>query len=321
MKVCVTGATGKIGQSLVRWLAGRPGMAVRALTRSGIPKADAAGAWAGIEWTRGDLASAAECDRFIDGQDVIVHLAHTNAPLTADLDLVSDAESNLIPTLQLLQAVQRGGRRPHFVLASSGGAVYAPSPDRRPLREDAPCLPGGAYGIQKLAAEHYVRLLGERGHLTACILRISTAYGWLIPPTRQQGFIGVALYQGLRDEPVRILGNPDNVRDYLHIDDLLAAMDAAMAFREGVATLNIGSGVGTSVREVIALVERVLGHPVRTAEEARESARYLPSWSVLDISMARRTLGWRPRVAIEEGIRRIVAQAGAADAIPQDPSR
>jgi UDP-glucose 4-epimerase len=319
MRICVTGATGKIGQSLVRWLSARPGTMVRALTRTNIPTPDALGERpARIEWLRGNLASAADCERLVDGQDVIVHLAHTNAPLTADGDLAMDAEINLLPTLQLLQAVQRGGRRPHVVFASSGGAVYAPSAGRHRLREEDPCLPAGAYGIQKLAAEHYVRLVGERGHLTACILRISTAYGWLIPPTRQQGFIGVALYQALRDEPVRILGNPDNVRDYLHIDDLLTATDAAMSLREGVVTLNIGSGVGTSVREAVALIERVLGRTVRTVEETRESARYLPAWSVLDISKARQMLGWQPRVALEEGIRRVIAQAPVGGALPSD---
>lgn len=316
MRVCVTGATGKIGQSLVRWLAGRPEFAVRALARSAHAETMKIVDSTNVsEWMYGDLSSATDCERLVAGQDVIVHLAHTNAPLTADRDLVSDAQLNLIPTLNLLQAVQRAGHCPHLVFASSGGAVYAPPRDRHPLREDDPCLPAGAYGIQKLAAEHYVRLLGERGHLTACILRISTAYGWLIPPTRQQGFIGVALYQALRDEPVRILGSPNNVRDYIHIDDIVPAIGAALGFRQGVTTVNVGSGTGTSVREVVALIERVLGRRVRTQEEVRESARYLPDWSVLDVSRARAVLGWAPRIGLEEGIRRIVARAAADDPI------
>ena len=151
---------------------------------------------------------------------------------------------SLIPTLQLLEAVRAAGTRPHVIYASSGGAVYGrtPGPAPRPFRESDPCMPITAYGIQKLTCEHYLRMAAEEGWLTASVLRISNPYGTLLSPARRQGLIGIVFHQLTNARPIQVFGNPDNVRDYIHLEDMADAFRRVLSPLEPYAVFNIGSG-------------------------------------------------------------------------------
>jgi UDP-glucose 4-epimerase len=257
-----------------------------------------------LQWIQGDLGSPRDCERFLERVDVIVHLAHVNTPLTSNAHLPADAAANLVPSLTLLQQIRESGTRPHIVLASSGGAVYRPRSEHVPIDEEAETAPSTSYGIQKLALEQYLRMAASEGWLTATVLRIGNAYGALLPRERLQGFIGVALNYVVHGEPVRIFGDWDNVRDYVHLDDLSRAMMLAARRPEGFALYNIGSGAGHSVRQIMDLLESIVGRRVPLQRDApTPAAERLVSWVVLDNTRARRSLGWEPRVALEEGLR------------------
>ncbi len=202
---------------------------------------------------------------------------------------------------------------PHVVFASSGGAIYGDCVDRRPRREDDLCVPQSSYGIQKLAIELYLHLAAQKGWLSATCLRIGNAYGALLPAQRKQGFIGVALAHLLNGEPIPIFGNPHNVRDYVHLDDLARAFMLATTHRDVWSVYNIGSGYGLSVLEIIQTIEsiRIARAPVEFVELSSPTVQLIP-WSVLDISRAKRELGWIPLVAFEDGIRSLLTQHIAA---------
>jgi UDP-glucose 4-epimerase len=300
--VGITGASGFLGSHLVMHAVGAD-VEVRALTRTLSREHREA---ARLQWIQGDLGSPRDCERFLDGVDVIVHLAHVNTPLTSNAHLPADAAANLVPSLTLLQQIRESGTRPHLVLASSGGAVYRPRSEQDPIDEEAETAPSTSYGIQKLALEQYLRMAAAEGWLTATVLRIGNAYGTLLPRERLQGFVGVALNYIVHGEPVRIFGDWDNVRDYVHLDDLSRAMMLAASRPEGFALYNIGSGAGHSVRQIMALLESIVGRPVPLQRDApTPAAERLVSWVVLDNRRARRSLGWEPRVALEEGLRRL----------------
>jgi UDP-glucose 4-epimerase len=298
----VTGASGFLGTSLLRRLAGDPGVRVVALTRTlGPTQVEPA---PNIEWRQSDLNSYEDCRAFVGEIDVIVHLAHTNTPLTSNRSFPSDATANTGPTLTLLQAVREAGTRPRVVFASSGGAVYRPSDDGSPVGEEEQLEPLTSYGILKVAFEQYLRLGAHERWLTATVLRIGNPYGVLLPTERLQGFIGVALHRLLDGSPVRVFGDLDNVRDYVHLDDVCQAFLRAMDEPAPFELYNIGSGIGTSVREVIEILGRVTGYDVRIEQdEIPEDATRLPRWIVLDTSKAERALGWRAEVGLEDGIR------------------
>jgi UDP-glucose 4-epimerase len=308
-RIGVTGASGFMGSALLRRLTARDRKVI-ALTRT-IPPVPFAHE-AGVDWMQGDLGSYRDCAAFVSGLDAIVHLAHTNTPLTSNEDLPSDAAMNIVPSVTLLQAIRDGGANPHVVYPSTGGALYR-GDDRRPVDEDSPVEPTTSYGIQKLMAEQYLRLAVREGWITSTVLRIGNPYGTLLPPERRQGFIGVALSQLLERSPVRIFGDPDNVRDYVHLDDVMRMFELAVGNRVGFEVYNVGSGEGRSVREVLDLLQHYSGIEADVQYEApTEGSRRLPPWIVLDVEKARRELGWRPEIGFTEGLRAMCEQAVAA---------
>jgi UDP-glucose 4-epimerase len=293
MKICVIGADGLIGKSLIKCISVLPDIEVTAFDRNPAPVGIS------VRWIQGDLQNPEDCIRLVYGQDVIFHLAHTNSPLTSDRDVEQDTLINLVPTLRLLKAIETVGGIPHFIYPSSGGAIYGVSASGNRFKETDPCQPLNSYGIQKLAAEHYIRLGARRGTLTATVLRIGNAYGWLLPP---------AVTRVLTGQPIRIIGNPENVRDYIHIDDVMAAFLLVMKRRIGFEIFNIGTGIGTTVKKIIEIIERTIFKEVTKKVENLESANTLPNWCILDTQKARVDINWQSKIDIEEGIRRLIEQ-------------
>jgi UDP-glucose 4-epimerase len=307
VKIGITGAGGMLGASLLTQFAAPEDVRVKAFVRTAVPSRHA-----NVQWMVGDLDRPQDCEVFAADLDVVFHFAHQNSPLTSDSDWSRDSRLNLLPTLNLLTAIGRAGRRPHVVYPSSGGAVYGLSPEHVPFREDSPCLPENSYGIQKLAVEHYLRIMAERELLTATVLRIGNAYGSLLPPERLQGFIGIAVHRILRGEPVRLVGDPGNVRDYVHVDDVCEALMRAMDRREGFEVFNIGAGAGASVADIVRMLQQHAGRPVATSVETISGAERLPPWCVLDVSRAARVLGWKSAISLEQGIARMFREGGGA---------
>jgi len=260
----------------------------------------------GVTILQGDLLSQTDCERFAAGVNVIYYIAHNNTPVDSDYDLPSDALVNLVPLLNLLQVIQRLGTKPHVVYFSSGGAVYAPRPDLIPYVETDHCSPECSYGILKLAAEEYLRLAAHKGHLTATILRVANAYGTLLSKFRRQGLIGVAINCVLHGQMVRLFGNPNNVRDYVHLEDISEIAVRASQPRQPFSIVNVGTGVGHSVLDVLRLIEECRGEKIQIHSNP-DYGSWLTNWVVLDNQKARAELGWAPAVDLRSGIARMLA--------------
>jgi len=303
MRVGVTGASGFLGSALVERLAS-DGVQVIALART--LSASQGHRRQNVDWREGDLSSLRDAARFVDGLDCVVHLAHKGSPLTSGRDLPDDARSNLVPLLNLLQAIRDRGRPCHFVYASSGGALYGTNEPGLRATESSPLVLSSSYGIQKLTGENYLRLAASDGWVTSSVLRIGNAYGALLAPDRLQGFLGVAVSRLAAGEPVRLIGDPRNVRDFVHCSDVCSAFVLALEPRASFDIFNIGSGQGTPIEDLLLLLEEVSGARV-TIERAPgdADARRLPRWVVLDSSKARAELGWEVTVPLREGIERL----------------
>jgi UDP-glucose 4-epimerase len=296
----MTGATGFLGDYILRHLQAADRYDIRALSRSPaiFPTAPA-----GVSWERGDLTSPRDCAAFSENLSVLIHLAHANTPLSSHRDWANDAALNIVPTLNLIEAFRRQERRVDLVFASSGGAIYGHRDNRVPFKESDATYPSSPYGVVKLAIENYLRLASEEGWLRVTLLRIGNPYGRLLPPERRQGLIGVAINQALRGEPVPIYGDPRNVRDYVHLSDVAAMVERCFEPRNPFDVYNVGSGHGASTDEILRLIEKTVGHAVarRQLDETAGTDR-LGSWAVLDIGKAERELGWRPQTPLETGI-------------------
>lgn len=297
MNVLLIGGSGFIGSHLKdRLVAG--GHRVRSLDR--VPERFRADP-PQIEHLYGEVGNEALLDAALAGIDVVLHLAWCTVPKSAEDDPTFDIQSNLVLTTEILKGIARH-RVPHVVFFSSGGTVYGPTA-REPIPETHPTEPICSYGVTKLAAEKYVAVFARRHGFRATILRCANPYGERQDPRGAQGAITVFLHRAACGDPIRIWGDGEVVRDYVHVDDLVGAVAASItAAPTALRVLNVGSGQGATLNQLIAQI-RVSS--ARHVEVVYEPARAVDvPWNVLDVRAAARELGWAPRVTIVEGISR-----------------
>ncbi|MDK3017286.1 NAD-dependent epimerase/dehydratase family protein [Pseudodonghicola flavimaris] len=293
MKVLVIGGCGFIGSHIVDALRSR-GLSLRILDRS--PERFRA-ALPGVDYVLHDLTRSPVPDAALQGVDVVVHLASTMVPATSNSDPAADIAENLIPTVRLLEAMRRQGTR-RLVFLSSGGTVYG-VPQRDPIAEDHPLNPISSYGIVKLAVEKYLHMEQALHGLSYVALRASNPYGPRQGRTGVQGVIGTYLWRHARQEPIEVWGDGSVVRDFLHVGDLAdLCVRAVLSDQTGV--FNAGSGEGTSIREVVEVIGRIVG---REAEPVfRPGRSFDVPRVVLDVTRAQEAFGWRCRTALAPGI-------------------
>lgn len=261
------------------------------------------------KWIKGDFEKTEELDDFIKDSPTLVHLAWSSYPRNPKLDIQHEIQRNLIPTIRLLEAFAKINPGGHIIFSSTGGNMYDPTPNGIPRTEEHSPCPQSSYGIQKLAAENYLRLFCQIYSLRATILRISNPYGVLLPKQRTQGLIGVAFAKLLANEPLQIFDHLESVRDYIHLDDVTRAFALSIQHPPKVKecrVLNVCSGVGHPISEVLHLVERTTGRSI--IKQFSDVSFSLPTWSVLSYQKIKQTLGWIPTINLQEGIKRMAAE-------------
>ena len=259
-----------------------------------------------IEWMRGNFLDAGAVRGALTGCDAVYHLAWTSLPKSSNENPAADVETNVLGTLRLLEAWR--GHRGRFVFVSSGGTVYG-VPRSMPITEDHPTQPISSYGITKLAVEKYLELYRVLHGLDYHVLRLSNPFGERQRVETGQGAVTAFLYHAFRGEPVEIWGDGRVVRDYIYIGDIADALVRMLDYRGSRRVLNIGSGIGRDLNQIAAAIEAVTGRKLER--------RYLPGRgfdvpaNVLDVSLARAELGWRPATSFEEGLARTLASLAA----------
>jgi len=308
MKAVVVGGNGFIGTHLVEYLL-QEGVAVRVFDRY---PSQFSPTKSQVEYLIGDLGNHGTLPEIVEDVDWVFHLAYTTLPKTSNDDPVYDVRSNLIDTLQLLQACCQAKVK-KLVFVSSGGTVYG-VPQTVPIKETHPTNPICSYGITKLAIEKYLHLFFHLYGLDYTVTRMSNPYGEGQNPNAKQGAIGVFLGRIARGEAINIWGDGRVVRDYLHIDDAAAALISAAKYapdKDAPRIFNIGSGVGHSLNEIVEAIRSVVDRKV-TVEYTPARALDV-STNILDISLAGTCLGFRPSIDLPAGIKRTWSWIKALD--------
>lgn len=226
----------------------------------------------------------------------VFHLAAATTPADTVWCPSLEAEVSLLPALRFLECAQDFPKNRYFYV-STGGALYG---NAGFASEQHPLMPTSYYGACKLALESFFGVLGQRYPGCLTILRPSNVYGPGQALRTGFGVIRTLLERARDGERVTVFGDGSAVRDYLFIDDLIAACLAAMPGPAGI--YNVGAGQGTSLSTLLALVEQVTGHPLQVE---RQPARASDVARIeLDISRAGERLGWVPVVSLTEGMRR-----------------
>lgn len=254
-----------------------------------------------VEWIAGDLSSTHDVSDAIRGVDVVLHLVSTTLPKNSNDDPIYDVQSNLVATLQMLNAMIAHNVR-KIVFISSGGTVYG-NPMYLPIDEKHPTDPLVSYGITKLAIEKYLQMYSHLHGVRAITLRVANPYGERQRIETAQGAVGVFLHHAIKGLPIEIWGDGSVTRDYIHVSDVAEAFVRAVKYSGAKSCFNISSGVGTSLNELIGMLEDVLGKSIEI--------RYLPSRpfdvpvSVLNNDLARNELEWVPSISMLSGIARV----------------
>ena len=293
----VLGGSGFIGSHLVELLV-EEGFQVRVFSHLAASSNRLASVARRIELIEGDFRDTPTLAKSVEGCDFVYHLIATTIPSTSNRDQVFDVETNLVPTLRLLEICARERVR-QIIFSSSGGTVYGAT-DTSPIPETHVTEPRSAYGITKLAIEKYLALFHAMHGLEYTVLRVGNAYGPRLPVKGEQGVVGVFLDRLRRGEPILLWGDGSVTRDYVYVGDVARAFRAALGQQSPFSVFNIGTGAGTSLLELIALMEKVTGCPARIL---RGPAREVDvPVNVLDTSRAGQYLRWEPVTPLETGI-------------------
>ena len=235
--------------------------------------------------------------------DIVYHLAaQISVPLSSERP-IDDARTNIIGSLNVLEAVRRCAEMPKFVFVSTGGAIYGDIGDLEHASEDLVCKPISPYGASKLAVESYLRVYSNLCGLRYGIVRPGNVYG---PRQTSRGGAGVvAIFSEamLANEPIMIFGDGESVRDYVYVEDIVRGI-LAVGNSDEPGPFNIASGKPTAVIEVFnALRERInyTMEPTYMPERPSDVAGI-----VLDIGRASQELGWVPTITFQQGIEKTV---------------
>jgi UDP-glucose 4-epimerase len=228
----------------------------------------------------------------------VVHLASATTPGSSasqpDLEL-----GNLDLSLRLLSLLKQQPQT-HLIFFSSGGTIYG-NPDRLPVTEDCPIAPLSNHGAGKASQEAFCQAARAQGQAVT-ILRPSNAYGPGQGLRSGFGLVRTMLEHARAGTPIEIWGDGENVRDFIHIDDIVEACTRLIELPEDSGTYNLGTGIGFSINEVRRIVESTSG---KVLQATYRPARGLDVRSVvLDISCIKDRLGWQPGIALTAGVAR-----------------
>ena len=277
-----------------------------------------------IELLVADVRDREALEAAVADADSVFHLAARVAVTTSLEDPLEDFDVNLRGTVLLLEALRTLDRPPPLLVASTN-KVYGCLGDLPLVEEDrrwSPAAPGVAalgineerpldfrtpYGCSKGAADQYVLDYAESFGLPAVVFRMSCIYGPRQLGTEDQGWVAHFMVRAIDNRPITIFGDGKQVRDVLYIDDLVDAFHQARDNIDDIAgrAFNIGGGPSStlSLLELLDMIERVRGR--RPVVELRDWRSGDQRYYVSDTRAFFEATGWRPRVPVYDGLRRL----------------
>jgi nucleoside-diphosphate-sugar epimerase len=305
VRVLVTGAGGFVGAAV---LAGglRAGDELRAHTGPGTSiQADGA---ADLPSVSCDITDAESLAPLVAGVDAVVHLAGPPSVAASFADPTGFLRAHVLGTATVARLCRAHSVK-RMVYVSSAEVYGVPSPPGRPVSEDAPTAPRSPYAAAKVGAEAVLGAAARSGELEAVVLRPFSVYGPGMRPTSVLGTIVEQVLRARRETRV-VVHDLRPVRDYCHVDDVAAAVWRACAAPAAgaIRTYNVGTGRGTSVAELAAVVMAAAsrtGPIVEGGPADRPAACDIPAL-VADVDRARSELGWTAETMLEAGLRQVL---------------
>jgi UDP-glucose 4-epimerase len=289
----VTGGAGFVGSHLVDALRAND---MEVVVIDDLSSGNAARLPADADLEAVDITDRQAVDRVVDScrPSGIFHLAAQSSVTVSVQDPARDCAVNVAGTLHILEASKR--HQAPVVFTSTGGALYGNTAPR-PTVEDTIPAPLAPYGASKWAAEAYVNVWADAARIPHAICRLGNVYGPRQSPHGEAGVVAIISHHLWRGTRPTLFGNGEPTRDYIHVYDVVAAMQKALGAR---GTFNISVGAETSVMELYDILQNAAGKrtdphlaPLRPGELER---------SCMNSTRALEVLGWRAEIEIGPGV-------------------
>ncbi|NUO39584.1 MAG: NAD-dependent epimerase/dehydratase family protein [Gemmatimonadaceae bacterium] len=280
---------------------------------------------AGVTFHQHDIRDAAAAELVASLQpEVIVHLAAQMDVRKSVADPVFDASTNIVGSLNLLEAVRHRSPRTRFVFSSTGGVLYGDH-TVPPNVETFPKDPESPYAIAKLSVELYLAYYARVHGLDTVALRYGNVYGPRQDPHGEAGVVAIFCGRLLEGRPLTVFGDGQQTRDYVYVADVAdATWRAATRTLPAPALLdarafNIGTGVGTPVLRLAEVLSAAADRAPQIEFAPKRPGEQQESY--VDVAKAARLLDWRPAVTLEDGLARSYAAFAAQHASRQPLTR
>lgn len=309
--VVVTGARGYVGSALAQRLAAEGHIVRRVSRTSDATQPDHVAA---------DLRDTAAWSKLINGAATIVHLSSRTDLRSAEADPAGDEDINIAPVRALVRAAQDAKSAIKVIFAST--VTIVGYQNENPVDERTPDSPCSVYDRHKLACETILREASARGSVRACSLRLSNVYGYgRSSVNSNRGILNAMMKRAIAGEALSIYGDGAYIRDFTHLDDVVAAFSAAVAsdkIGDGRHFV-IATGQGHSLKEAFSMV----ADEAQVRSGGRPDIRHVPEPADLqpierrnfvgDSRLFQAATGWRPKFTLKAGMHDFFSRAAAAE--------
>lgn len=257
-----------------------------------------------VEYVVGDAFNTDTLKACLNGIDSVYSFVSTSLPNNGEKDLENEIRLTL-NSLDIILKTMVEMNVKNFVFPSSGGAIYGDR-NREAVSEETKLEPKTAYGVGKQLCEDIIGFYCRKHGMNATVCRIGNVYGSERMRDKPQGVIDVFVQAALNNEPLKIWGDAGkSVRDYIHLEDAAKAIVSATAMKpKGMNVFNVGTGVGTSLEEIIIAIEETMGMQLKIERIPQKTSGV--SQIVLDCSRLKQFSGWEYSISIKDGICRTI---------------
>lgn len=236
----------------------------------------------------------------LNNQDIVYHLVSTVVPSNSNQHISQDIEANVLFSSKLFDACIKYGVK-KVVFISSGGTVYGKE-SACPLSESTPTNPISSYGVQKLTIEKLLYLYYYMYGLDYRVIRLANPYGPYQRPNGVLGAVTTFTYKALKGEEIQVYGDGSVIRDFIYIDDAIKGILNVVKSETKHHTFNLGSGYGTSIKQLLATIENSLNLTLNVVYKSSRSVDVPINY--LDISRYEKYIGKFETISLSDGIQK-----------------
>lgn len=254
-----------------------------------------------IKLVVGDINDQIKTKEALEGVDAVIHMAGLIVVPDSLKNPIKYCQNNVIGTVNLLECMRAKGVKK--IIFSSSACVYG-TPEKLPIREDAPLHPDNPYGASKASIESFLQVYNAAFGFDVTTLRYFNPYGPGEMHNPETHAIPNFIKSALAKEPIPLYWKGEQVRDFIYIEDLAHAHVDVLSL-SGYNVFNIGTETGVKVKEVLNLILKIVGHQVPINDLGDRPGDVMANYASSE--KIKKAVGWRPKNSLEEGLKKTIS--------------